>query len=140
MASGMLSKGITLGVKEGSGSTYTDLPDLMEIPELGATVEKVDVTTLKDANKRYINGVGDYGDLQFKFLYANGTSDSFRKLKALETAGKVNDYQITLPDGTKFAFSAQTSVKLDSTAVNGALTFTASLSLNSEMTITNPAD
>lgn len=140
MASGILSKGCTLGVKEGSGSTYTNLPDLQEIPELGATVEKVDVTTLSDANKRYINGIGDYGDLQFKFLYSNSADSSFRKLKALETAGTTNDYEIGLPDGTKFTFPAQASVKLDSAAVNGALTFTLSLSLNGAMSITNPTE
>ena len=69
----ILSKGIKLSYgtpANGGGSvTYTDLTNLTEIPALGGTPEKVDTTTLADANKHYINGIKDYGDLSFKFFY-----------------------------------------------------------------------
>ena len=69
---GLLSKGITMGYdKTGAGTSYTDLPLLMEVPEIGGTSEKVDVTVLSDAVKKYIDGIKDYGDLAFKFLYDN---------------------------------------------------------------------
>ena len=48
--------------------------------------------------------------------------------------------RVELPDGTGFAFSGQVSTKIDSAAVNAALTFTATISLNSDMVVTNPTE
>lgn len=139
---GILSKDITLGYDStGAGSSYTDLPLLMEVPELGGDAEKVDVTVLSDSVRKYIDGIKDYGDLAFKFLYDNsGATSSYRILKGLEDAATLTKFQVALPDGTKFSFSGYVSVKLDSAAVNAALTFTATISLNSEVEVTNPAD
>lgn len=140
MATGILSKGIKLGYSATKSSTYTDIPDLQEVPNLGGSAEKVEVTTLTDSNHRYINGIKDYGDLEFKFLYDNSTETSnYRVLKGLETTGAVTYFQVTFPDGTKFTFSGQVSTQIDSAAVNSALTFTATITLNSEIEVTNPA-
>lgn len=136
--SGILSKDTKLSAKAGSESQFVELPLLMEVPEIGGTPEKVDVTTLADASKKYIDGVKDYGDLAFKFLYENTQGSAFRTLRGYEDAGTVAEYKVELPDGTGFAFSGQVSVKLDSAAVNAALTFTATISLNSDMVVTNP--
>lgn len=135
---GILSKDVKLSAKAGSESQFVELPLLMEVPEIGGTPEKVDVTTLADASKKYIDGVKDYGDLAFKFLYENTQGSAFRTLRGYEDAGTVAEYKVELPDGTGFAFSGQVSVKLDSAAVNAALTFTATISLNSDMVVTNP--
>ena len=113
---------------------------LMEVPEMGGTPEKVDVTTLADASKKYIDGIKDYGDLAFKFLYENTEGSAYRILRGYEEAGTVADYKVELPDGTGFAFSGQVSTKIDSAAVNAALTFTATISLNSDMVVTNPTE
>ena len=140
MATGILSKGIKLGYSATKSSTYTDIPDLQEVPNLGGSAEKVEVTTLTDSNHRYINGIKDYGDLEFKFLYDNSTETSnYRVLKGLETTGAVTYWQVTFPDGTKFTFSGQVSTQIDSAAVNSALTFTATITLNSEIEVANPA-
>ena len=140
MATGILSKGIKLGYSATNGSTYTDIPDLQEVPNLGGSAEKVEVTTLTDSNHRYINGIKDFGDLEFKFLYDNSTETSnYRVLKGLETTGAVTYWQVTFPDGTKFTFTGQVSTQIDSAAVNAALTFTATITLNSEISVTNPA-
>ena len=135
---GILSKDIKLSSKAGSASQYADLPLLMEVPEMGGTPEKVDVTTLADASKKYIDGIKDYGDLAFKFLYENTEGSAFRTLRGYEDAGTVAEYKVELPDGTAFTFSGQVSTKIDSAAVNAALTFTATISLNSDMVVTNP--
>lgn len=137
---GLASIGITLGVKKTtSGSTYTNLPNLQAVPEMGGDPEKIDVTVLSDQSKKYINGVKDNGDLQFTFLYdADQTDSSFKTLKTLQDAGKSNDYQVKFPDGTTFEFSAMVSVKTGSAEVNGALTFTASFALQSEIDTTFP--
>ena len=68
---GILSKDIKLSSKAGAESQFAELPLLMEVPEMGGTPEKVDVTTLADASRKYIDGIKDYGDLAFKFLYEN---------------------------------------------------------------------
>ena len=138
--SGILSKGIKLGYSTSGTTTYTDVPDLQECPQLGGAAEKVEVTVLSDANKRYINGVKDFGELAFKFLYDNsGESSNYRVIKGLENGEKIINWQVTFPDGTKFAFTGQVSTQIDSAAVNAALTFTATITLNSEITVTNPA-
>lgn len=139
MAQGILSKGITLGYKVGTAPTYTLISDLQEVPELGGAAEKVEVTTLADGAKRYINGIKDYGDLAFKFLYDNSTvTSNYRVLSGLETAGTVAAFEVSLPDGTKFQFSAGVSNKLDGVGVNAPLTFTSTLTLNTDITIVNP--
>lgn len=131
------SQGITIGYKNStSGSTYTNLPNLQEVPEMGGTPEKIDVTCLADTCKKYINGIKDYGDLAFNFLYdADSTTSSYKILKGLETAGTTNDYQVKFPDGTTFTFSAEVSVKTGSGSVNNALTFTATFALSTDITV-----
>lgn len=138
--SGILSKGIKLGYSASGTTSYTDIPDLQECSQLGGAAEKVEVTVLSDANKRYINGVKDFGELAFKFLYDNsGAQSNYRVIRGLEEGEKVINWQVTFPDGTKFAFTGQVSTQIDSAAVNAALTFTATITLNSEITVTNPA-
>ena len=67
---GILTKGITLSYST-EGTTYTQLTNLMEIPEIGnGAPEKIETTTLADNVKTYTAGLGDSGqDLGFKFLY-----------------------------------------------------------------------
>lgn len=129
---GMGSIGITLGYAK-TGSTYTDMPGLQEVPELGGDPEKIDVTTLADTVKRSVPGVKDLGDLQFKFLYDAGT---FKAAKDLE--GATIKFQVAFPDGVKFNFDAIPNVKMGGAAVNGALTFSIGMSLQSEITPTFP--
>lgn len=130
---GILNKGITLSYKEDV------LAGLQSIPDMGGSPEKVEVTTFEDSAKRYIAGLKDYGDLDFKFLYENGESSSFRKLKAAELAGTIDPYKVAFPDGTTFGFKASVAVKVDSQEPNNAFTFTATLTLNSDIDVTNPS-
>lgn len=136
---GILSKGITLSYK-GTGSSYTVIDNLQECPELGGSAETVEVTTLADGNKKYIKGIKDFGELEFKFLYDNsGATSNYRVVKGLEDAGKVVDWKVTFPDGTAFGFSGEVTTKIDGAAVNAALTFAATITLNSDITVTNPS-
>lgn len=135
MAQGLLSKGIKFECST-DGTAYTEVKNLQEIPSLGGTPEKIDVTCLADGNKKYINGLVDYGDLAFKFLYDNSEVQSnYRVLKALTG---VSHFKITFPDTTTFTFTGECSCSLDAAAVNAALTFTANIALNSEIEVTNP--
>ena len=138
----MLANGITLGYKEhgGSGTTYTNLPGLKEVPEIGVEPEKVDNTCLSDTVKQYENGIGDAGDLEYKFKYVNSAAtDSYRVLRKAQEDGDVLDFQEKLPDGTTFSFTAQPSVKLGGGGVNGAIEFTLKMALQSSITVADPA-
>lgn len=134
----MLANGITLGMKE-SGSTYAVLAGLKEVPELGADPEKVENTTLADKTKIYEMGIGDPGDLAYKFKYENTGADcSYRKLRAAADSGKTVDFEETFPDETKLQFRAQCSVKLGGGGVNAAIEFTLNLALQSDIKVVDP--
>lgn len=124
-----ISKGIKLNYKaSGTGSTYTALTDLQEIPDLGGEKESIEVTTLADAAHVYTDGLINYGDsLAFKFLYAK---EQFNTLAAL--ANEV-EWKVELPDTATCTFKGKCSVKLDGVGVNAALTYTLSIKPSSAM-------
>lgn len=122
-----ISKGIKLSYKA-SGSSYTELTNLQEIPELGGEAEAIEITTLADAAHTYTDGILNYGDsLAFKFLYEK---EQFTTLTALKDAV---EWKVELPDATSCSFSGSASVKLDGVGVNAALTYTLSIKPNSAM-------
>ena len=134
---GLLTKDIKLSYKK--DSSYEVLDGLMEVPSLGGTPDKVEVTTLADASRRYIKGLKDYGDLAFKFLYQNDTATSnFRILRGLEESGKIVEWKVEFPDGTAFAFSGECSVAPSDGSVGGYIAFALTISLNSDITVTDP--
>ena len=121
------------------GGSFIEIPYLMEVPELGGAPEKIEVTTLSDTVKKFIPGIKDYGDLVFKFLYDNsGDTANYRVLKGLEDSGKAATFQLQYPDNTAHEFDAVPSVKMDSGAINGALTFSVTMMLQSDIAVTNP--
>ena len=130
----VISKGITLSYKTGTGSTYTALTNLQEIPDLGGETDSIEITTLADVAHTYTDGIKNYGDaIEFKFLY---DATQFATLSALTSA----DWKVELPDGasgaldTACTFSGSCSVRLDGVGVNAALTYTLSIRPNSAMT------
>lgn len=129
----ILSKGLTLSYSSTSTGTKTALTNLISIPDLGAAPEKVDVTNLADGARRSINGLIDYGDLQFEFYY---DKTQFAALQAL--TGKVY-FEVSIPDGeagaagTKATFSGFPAVVLKSASVGAAMQYTLSIALDSEI-------
>ena len=123
----ILSKGIKLSYSSTGTDSYTDLTDLLEIPSLGGSIDKVDVTTLADASKKYINGIKDYGDLAFKFNYAK---EQFNTLNGL--TGSIH-FKVTLPDNVTATFSGEPSVSLEGVGVGAAMTYTLNISLDSDI-------
>ena len=123
-----ISKGITLSYKAVGASEYTELTNLMEIPELGGDTEAIEITTLADGAHMYTEGIKNYGDsLSFKFLYEQA---QFMELDAIADE---QDWEVVLPDGATCGFSGTCSVKLDGVGVNAALTYTLNIKPNSEM-------
>ena len=115
------------------------VPNLQEFPDLGGAAEQVDVTTLADGNYHYINGIKDFGSLEFTFLYDNSaTTSNYRVMRAAEEDGATHQIEIRFPDGTKFAFAGMISTAVTGAGVNAALQFVATVNLNSDITVTNP--
>ena len=72
-------------------------------------------------------------------MYENDTAESnYRILRGLQEANEVATFKVEYPDGTGHQFKAYVNVKMDAAAVNAAMTFTASMSLQSDITVTNP--
>lgn len=125
---GVLSKGIKLSYKSGTGSDYTELTNLQEIPELGGDSEAVEITVLSDGAHMYMDGIKNYGDsLAFKFLYEKA------QFTTLNSLAESQDWKVELPDGATCSFGGSCSVKLDGVGVNTALTYTLAIKPNTEM-------
>lgn len=138
----MLANGIKLGYKKKGAEppTYTDLPGLKEVPEIGDEPEKVDNTCLSDTVKQYEYGIGDPGDLEFKFKYENSSATSpYRVLRAAAEKKEVLSFQQTFPDKTTFTWDAQVSVKLGGGGVNGVIDFTLKMALQSKIEVSDPS-
>lgn len=135
----MLANGITLGMSNQQGSGYEVLKGLKEVPELGIEPEKVENTTLADTVKQYELGIGDAGELEYKFKYENNKStDSYRVLRKLADTKDVRHFEQSYPDGTKVQFSGQVSVKLGGGGVNGVIEFTLKVGLQSDLNFIDP--
>lgn len=121
-------------------SAYSELLYLMDVPDMGCTPDKVDVTVLTDTVRKYIYGLKEYGDLSFKFLYDNTSATSnYRILKGLQDTNTVANFKVSYPDGTSHSFDALVSVIMNSTDINGALTFRCNMTTQSDISTTNPA-
>lgn len=137
----MLANGATLAYKKKSESTsaFKTLKGLKELPEMGTDPEKVDNTTLEDTVKQYEMGIGDPGDVVYKFKYDNTSSDSpYRLMRAAQESGEVLTFKETLKDGTTTTFDGQVSVKRTGGGVNGVIEFNLSIALQSNLTIQDP--
>lgn len=134
----MLANGITLSCKRSTDQEFAVLEGLKEVPELGNEPEKVENTGLSDTVKQYEFGVGDPGDLEYKFKFNNAANSAYRKMKAAEASKEIVSFKETLPDGTIFAFDAQVATKVSGGAVNGVMEFTLKIALQSAIAITDP--
>lgn len=134
----MLANGILLKCKRATDTDFATLDGLKEVPELGNEPEKVENTGLSDATKQYEFGIGDPGDLEYKFKFANTADSSYRKMKACEASKEVVSFKEVLPDGTEFSYDAQVATKVSGGAVNGVMEFTLKMALQSAITITDP--
>ncbi|HCD46259.1 MAG TPA: phage tail protein [Lachnoclostridium sp.] len=134
----MLANGITLAMKKEAESTFTKLLGLKEVPELGVDPEKVDNTTLEDKMKHSELGIGDPGDLAYKFKWENDVDSSYRKLRAVSDTKETVSFEQTFPDGTKFHFDAQCSVKVSGGGVNAAIEYTLNLGLQTDIVVVDP--
>ena len=129
----MLANGITLSYGTAKG-TYTKLAGLKEVPEFGIEPEKVENTTLEDKVKKYEFGIGDAGELEYKFAYKNDEASApYRILRTAADNKTKLFFKQAYPDGTEVQFEGQVSVKLGGGGVNSVIEFTLKIALQSEL-------
>lgn len=133
----MLANGIKLAFSKTKGD-YQNLVGLKEVPEFGIEPEKVENTTLADKVKKYEFGIGDAGELEYKFAYDNSSATApYRILRNAADNKEKLYFEQTYPDGTKVTFEGQVSVKLGGGGVNSVIEFTLKIALQSELAFTD---
>lgn len=135
----MLANGIKLMYKASSATEFINLEGLKEVPEIGDEKERVENTGIAATNKEYEYGIGDLGELEYKFKYENKTASSpYRVLRQAAADNEVLSFKEVYPDGTSFAYDAMVSVKLGGGAVNNPVEFTVKMAIQNAMTVTDP--
>lgn len=137
----MLANGAKLEYSEKSGAeTFKDLPGLKELPDLGSDPEKVENTCLTDPHKVNEIGIGELGDMTYKFKYDNTKADSpYRVMRKYAEDGTVLRFRETLKDGSVTEYDAQVSVKRTGGGVNGVIDFELSMIVQSAFEYTDPS-
>lgn len=112
----------------GTTPTWSKLLDIKSFPDLGGDPETIDVTTLSDPMRVFIEGIKNTGNLQFT---ANYSSSDYSTIKGL--AGKREKFsvwfgastsnEVDTPDGSrgKFDFEGTISAYVTGGGVNEAV-------------------
>lgn len=134
----MLANGTILRYKT-TGTSYTEIDELKEIPDFGINPEKVENSRLNVGIKNYEFGVGDPGDITYKLDYDNSVGSTYRAMRAAQAAKTVVSFQEETPDGTITDFSGYVSVKRTGGKLNDPLGVDLSIALQGEIEITDPS-
>ncbi len=124
---GMISKGITLKIGD------LTVTGLQSTPEISESKEKLETTTLANANKTYIDGLKDFGDsLSFTCLYLK---EEFMQVRGLAD-GEGKEVELKYPDGMTVTFTGSVSTVLSGAEVNSVLTYSIEITPMSDIEIT----
>ena len=129
----MAKKHSSIGIQLDVGE-IKNVSGLTDIPDMGATPEKLDVTTLIDSSRQYIEGIKDFGDLEFTFIYESGADGNYAKLNELVGKGP-QSCVVRFPGegGASFEFTGEISLRIIGVGVNAVITFAMSVALQSEI-------
>lgn len=121
----------TFLMKSTDGSSYSKLLDVDSFPDLGSAPEQIDVTTLTDTFRHYIEGVEDTGSLEFTAFYEPTDFSTLQALKGTETYfavwfGGTKAGSTVTPTGSKgkFEFKGYLSVFVSGGGVNDPVKMT----------------
>lgn len=125
--------------------TYKKLYGLYNVPEMGGTPERLDVTNLEDGHKRSILGIGDVSDTNFGFYATKDETDTTEQvrdtwnvLQSYQTAGTILNWKLEYPDGHGWTWKGTCAVKRDAVTVNTAIKFTLAVGLDTTLTPLTP--
>lgn len=77
--------------------------------------------------------------MAYTFLFLNDEATSaFRVLSEMEKTEEVVEFKHALEDGTEFTFSGQVSIKIGGGEVNGVITFTATITVGTDIVRKDP--
>lgn len=114
----------------------TELPGLQNIPDLGGTPNKIDVTCLDDTVTKSIPGIQELGDVAFTFFNDNAPTsaetvlfDAYKQDKTAE-----HDFELELSNKVKYKFSGQIALVQKGGGINTAATFDLNVYLTSDIT------
>lgn len=94
--------------------------------------DKIDVTTMKDTQRKYKPGLSDPGDMAFTFGYEGmKTGTNWATLKGAKDADKT--FVLLFPDGSGFTWTGRVSLSMPGKGVAEALTFTAKITPSSDI-------
>ena len=137
----MLANGAKLSYSDTKDGTYKVLEGLKEIPDMGIDPEKVENTCLADKVKQYEMGIGDAGDLTYKFKFVNDSADApYRVMMAKQKANETVYFKEELADGTTTSFAGQVAVQRTGAGVNDPIDFQLSIALASDLEVSNATE
>lgn len=113
----------------------TDLPGLQNIPDLGGTPNKIDVTCLDDDVTKSIPGIQELGDMAFTFFNDNAEGSAETVLFGKYNTDKlaVHDFELVLSNGVKYTFSGTIALVQKGGGINTAATFDLNVYLTSDI-------
>ena len=129
-----------------TGVSYDKLVDITAFPDLIGTPERIDITTLSDAQRIYIAGIADREDMTFNCNY---TADNFTAVHELE--GHIYEYAVWFgatgdvgsetPDGSngKFEWEGEVRGGVTGGGVNEAVGMTVTCTPSTPVKFVAPA-
>lgn len=133
------SYNITLKSATEAGGSYNKLVAIKDFPDLGSAPDTIEVTTLSDKMKRYIQGLQDTGSFEFTYNY---TKTDFGLVKALDD-NKTHYFELDFGnDGAggegSFYFAGQVSTYVAGTGTGSVVEAKLIVTCDSEVTTTKP--
>lgn len=114
-----------------SNGTFAKVVDITGFPDLIGTPERIDITTLSDAQRVYIAGIADREDMTFNANYTPGNFTAVHNLEGhiYEYAlwfGATGDVGSEVPDGSegKFTWTGDIRAGVSGGGVNEAVQMT----------------
>ena len=90
------STDVKVFLKLGEESTWTELDNVSDIPDLGATPEQIEVTAIGDKARKYINGILETDELEFTCFYEADKFEAVREGGAGKIGVKIGDKDIVV--------------------------------------------
>ena len=134
------SYNVVLKTSDTAAGTYEKLVDVKDFPDLGSAPDTIEVTTLSDKMKRYIQGLQDTGSFEFTYNY---TKTDFTKVKALDDNEK-HFFELDFGnDGAggegSFYFAGQVTTYVAGTGTGSVVEAKIIVTCDSEVSTTKPA-
>ena len=134
------SYNVVLKTSTTASGTYTKLVDIKDFPDLGSAPDTIEVTTLSDKMKRYVQGLQDTGSFEFTYNY---TKSDFTKVKALDDNAK-HFFELDFGnDGAggegSFYFSGQVSTYVSGAGTGAAVEAKIIVTCDSEVKTDKPS-